>query len=184
MDELLLRALELHARYPVVDTHSHFLIAGHYLRKRLGKRHRPPWLWNPLRNVTDLPRLREGRVSCPTFTVYVPIPPFRLSAWKACVRILDTMDRQLKVNQEFVRKVDTARAVRETHAEGRIAVLPAVEGGNVIGKHVERLSTLRSRGVRLFTLTHFIANRICDAAWGPQVHGGVSAFGREVIAGC
>lgn len=184
MDETRLRALDLHARFPVVDTHSHFLINGHYLGKNFAKRHRPPWLWNPLRNVLDLPRLREGRISCPTFTVYVPIPPFRLSAWKACLRILATLDRVVEQNAEVVTKVTLAREVRQVHAQGKLAALTAVEGGHVIGKKVERLATLRERGVRLFTLTHFYANRICDAAWGPQVHKGLSEMGREVIKSC
>ncbi len=178
------KARELQRRHPVVDTHSHFLLNGHYLGKDFGKRHRPPWLWNPLRNTTDLPRLQDGGIACAAATVYVPIPPLRLSAYSACLRMLDTLDHLVEKHAPEVVKVESAQTIRAAHAAGRLALLPAVEGGHVLGKRLERLETLRRRGVRLLTLTHFIANRICDAAWGPAVHGGLSSFGREVIAAC
>lgn len=175
-------ARALHARCPLVDTHSHFLLNGHYLRKDFGRRHAAPWFWNPLRNVVDLPRLRQGGVACSTFTVYVPPPPLRITAWAACARMLDTLDRIVESNP--VVKVDTAAGVRAAFARGRLAALPAVEGGHVLGRRAGRVRELRERGVRILTLTHFIANRICDATVGPEVHGGLSDFGREVISAC
>lgn len=178
------QARALHERVPVIDTHSHFLINGHYLRKRFGRRHKPPWLWNPLRNAVDMPRLREGGVSCSTFTVYVPIPPLRWTAWAACRRILDTLDALVARHSDEVVKTDTARAIRSAHRQHKLAALPAVEGGHVIGARLERLAELRERGVRLLTITHFVANRIADAHVGPRVHRGLSGFGREVIATC
>ncbi len=182
--ELLERAVRLMESTPVVDVHSHFLINGHYLRKDFAARHGRPWLWNPLRNTLDLPRLREGRVSCSTFTVYVPPPPLRLGAWGACERILDTLDRIVAAHPAELCKVDRAAQILAAQAAGKLAVLPAVEGGHVLGRRVERVAELRRRGVRLLTLTHFIANRICDAHIPPEVHGGLSAFGREVIRAC
>jgi membrane dipeptidase len=157
---------------------------GHYLAKRFERRHRPPWLWNPLRNVTDLPRLREGRVSCSTFTIYVPPPPLRLTAWGACERVLATFESLVERNAEEVVRVRSSRGIRAAHAQGKLGALLAVEGGHVIGKKIERLTRLRERGVRLLTLTHFIANRICDAHAGPRVHKGLSVFGREVVDAC
>ncbi len=168
----------------VLDTHSHFLLNGHYLKKNFARRHGPPWLWNPLRNTIDLPRLREGRVSCSTFTVYVPPPPLRLTAWAACNRILDTLDRLVERNREEMVKTDCVRDIRAAAAHGLLAALPAVEGGHVIGSKIERIGYLRERGVRLLTLTHFIANRISDGHVRPFVHRGLSGFGREVIREC
>lgn len=184
MADYLTRALELHNRVPVIDTHSHFLLAGHYLSKRFGKRHRPPLLWNPLRNVIDLPRLREGRVACAAFTIYVPPPPLRLRAWEACRRIVASFEKLLERNSEQVVRVRSARGIRAAFGQEKLAALLAMEGGHVIGRKIERIAWLRERGLRLFTLTHFIANRICDAHFGPRVHGGLSEFGREVLEAC
>ncbi len=184
MDEWMRRALDLHRQVPVVDTHSHFLLGGYYLRKRFERRHRPPWLWNPLRSTLDLPRLREGGVGCAVFTVYVPPPPLRLRAWPAARRMLDALGRLVTRNASEIVAVETARGLRAAHAEGKLAALAGIEGGHVIGKHLERLTVLRERGVRLLTLTHFIANRICDGHLGPKVHRGLSSFGREVLSTC
>ena len=184
MEKYLIEALQLHQRVPVVDTHAHFLLVGYYLRKRFERRHRPPLLWNPLRNTVDLVRLREGRITCSTFTIYVPPPPFRIRAWTAALRILDFRDRTLERNRQEILPAIKAEDIRQAHAQGKLAALTAIEGGHVIGGKIERLAVLRERGVRLFTLTHFIANRISDAHLGPSVHGGLSRFGREVVREC
>ncbi len=178
------RALGLMGSSIVIDTHSHFLLNGHFFKKDFGKRHNPPWFWNPLKNTIDLPRLKEGRVSCSTCTVYVPVFPLRLTAWAACNRILDTLDHIADRFMGQVQKVDTAGAIRDAFSQGRLALLPAVEGGHVIGSKAERVRHLRKRGVRFFTLTHFVPNRIADAASRPHVHGGISSFGRRVLKEC
>jgi membrane dipeptidase len=183
-EELHLQALELMGDSVVLDTHSHFLLNGHYLNKNFNKRHKPPWLWNPLRNSIDLPRLREGRVSCSTCTIYVPPPPLRLSSWASCQRNLDTLDKLVAKAPDELVKTDCVRDIRAAKAGGLLALLPAVEGGHVIGRKLERVGSLRERGVRILTLVHFIANRLGDAHGGPQVHRGISGFGREVIAAC
>ena len=183
-EQLIERGLEIHRRHPVIDTHSHFLILGHLLGKNFGKRHGRPWFWNPFRNLQDLPRLREGGVACSTFTVYVPPPPTRISAWSACGAYLDTLDRIVAANTDSMRKVDSAADLRRAFVDGRFSALTAIEGGHVIGRKLERLDALRARGLRILTLTHFFANRICDATFGPAVHGGLSDFGREAIAAC
>jgi membrane dipeptidase len=180
----LAKALELHQRVPVIDIHSHFLINGHFLHKRFDKRHRPARFWNPLRNHLDLPRLQEAMVSCSGFAVYVPIAPFRFSAWKSCLRILDTLDRIATTNSPAVVKVDSAQGIRQAKMLGKFAILAALEGGHVLELESERLKVLQSRGVRLLTLTHFMANQLADSCWGPQIHGGLSDFGREVISCC
>ena len=178
------KAQELHNQAVVMDTHSHFLINGHYLRKDFGKLHTPPRFFNPLRNYLDLPRLRSGGVSCSTFAVYVPPWPLRLSAWKACLRILDTFDRLVQRHAEHVVKVETADEIRAAHRLGKLGAALSVEGGHVIGWRLDRLALLRERGVRMLTLTHFVTNLLCDAYLGPRIHGGLSQLGRRAIAEC
>jgi microsomal dipeptidase-like Zn-dependent dipeptidase len=180
----LAEARELHEQVPVIDTHSHFLLAGHYLSKNFYKKHKGPRFWNPLRNTIDFPRIREAKVTCPVFTVYVPIFPLRISAWKACCRIIETFNNIVEKNPNELIQVDNAQSIRTAQKDKKIAGLLGVEGGHVIGKKIERLAILRKSGVRILTLTHFIANRICDAHVGPRIHKGLSEFGREVVLEC
>ena len=178
------RALALHRRVVVLDTHSHFLTNAHALGRDFTRRHRPPLLWNPLRNQVDLPRLRAAGVAGTVFTVFASSLNRELSTWRACRRTLDTFDRLVARAAPQVVRADTAAEVRHAHAEGRFAAMPGVEGGHVLGRRLERLVALRDRGVRWFTLTHFLANRICDGHLGPRIHGGLSAFGRAVLDLC
>jgi membrane dipeptidase len=172
------------AKNLVIDSHSHFLLNGHYLKRNFAQNHRPPGFYNPLRNCIDMPRLKQGLITCSTFTIYVPPFPFRLSAWRACLRIIDTFDRLPKSHPGLFQQVQTVAEIRSSFQKQRLAGLLAIEGGHVIGPKIQRLQMLRSRGVRLLTLTHFIANRLCDASVGPGVHGGLSDFGRKVIREC
>jgi membrane dipeptidase len=184
MPDLLFQARELHRRYPLIDTHSHFLINGYYFRKKFHKRHRPQWLYNPLRNAIDLPRLQEGGVSCSTFTIWTPGLPLDLSAWNACNRMIDMVTEVVAQSPDQMTLAQTAAEIRSAHSAGKVSALLAVEGGHVIGKKLERLATMRERGIRLLTVAHLITNRLCDSNNGPRIHKGLSPLGREVVKTC
>ena len=178
------RALRLMGSTVVLDSHSHFMINGYYLKRDFGKRHKSPLFWNPLRNTIDLPKLREGRVSCSTFSIYVPPFPFCISAWSTCQKMLNNLDRQVDRNAAEVVKVDCVRDIMAAQRQGLLAALPAVEGAHVIGNQLNRISALRQRGVRILTLTHFTANRVSDSCLPPFIHGGLSNLGKALIQAC
>ena len=56
-----------------------------------------------------------------------------------------------------------------------------IENGYAIGKDLSRLRHFRDRGIVYMTLCHNGDNDICDSARGKGEHGGLSAFGREVV---
>jgi microsomal dipeptidase-like Zn-dependent dipeptidase len=56
-----------------------------------------------------------------------------------------------------------------------------VENGYAIGRDISNVEKLRRRGVVYMTLCHNGDNDICDSAKGNGEHGGVSAFGADVI---
>ena len=55
------------------------------------------------------------------------------------------------------------------------------EGGHGIDGSLDALRELRRRGVRYLTLTHNQNTEWADAATDEPVHGGLTAFGREVV---
>ncbi|MEG1581335.1 MAG: membrane dipeptidase, partial [Bacteroidaceae bacterium] len=65
---------------------------------------------------------------------------------------------------------------------GTRAILMGIENGYAIGTDLSRIAHFRKRGVVYMTLCHNGDNAICDSARGTSEHGGVSAFGKEVIA--
>jgi microsomal dipeptidase-like Zn-dependent dipeptidase len=66
--------------------------------------------------------------------------------------------------------------------EGKKTILLGVENGYAIGKDLRNLQKLKNLGVSYITLCHNEDNDICDSAHGKGEWGGLSPFGKEVIA--
>src|SRR3954452_4779269 len=83
----------VHASAPVADLHAHPALNAYYLRRDLGREHRAPLRWNPLRQQLDLPRARAGGLRVLTNCVYapsvLPVSPFRaaLAGFSALERL-------------------------------------------------------------------------------------------------
>jgi membrane dipeptidase len=78
----------------------------------------------------------------------------------------------------------TAADIDAAYAAGRIAVLVSCEGGDFLEGTLEPLAEARAAGTSSLTLVHYRVNEIGDVQTGEPVHGGLTAFGREVVAEC
>jgi membrane dipeptidase len=67
---------------------------------------------------------------------------------------------------------------------GGTAVLLGCEGGDFLDGDLRRLEEARAAGVTVLTLVHYRVNEIGDVQTEPPVHGGLSRFGRAVVAEC
>lgn len=77
-----------------------------------------------------------------------------------------------------------AADIEQAHAAGRTAVLISCEGGDFLEGELEPLAEARVSGATSLTLVHYRVNDIGDVQTEDPVHGGLSAFGREVVAEC
>jgi membrane dipeptidase len=78
----------------------------------------------------------------------------------------------------------TAADIESARASGRIAVLLACEGGDFLEDGLEALAEARALGASSLTLVHYRVNAIGDVQTEEPVHGGLTGFGREVVAEC
>jgi membrane dipeptidase len=78
----------------------------------------------------------------------------------------------------------TSAEVEATWAGGQTAVLLSCEGGDFLDGSLEALAEARAFGASSLTLVHYSGNDIGDVQTEPPVHGGLTAFGREVVAEC
>jgi membrane dipeptidase len=69
----------------------------------------------------------------------------------------------------------------EARENGRLSILPALEGADGLEGSLDNLRELHRRGVRLVQLVHFLDNDIGHNQTPPYTDGGLSAFGREVV---
>jgi membrane dipeptidase len=128
---------------------------------------------------TDIPRLRAGGVGGQFWSVYVP--PGRAEAVQALFEQIDVVQRMAASYPEAFAMAGTAAEVERAHRQGRIACLIGIEGGHSINDSLAVLRQAYAAGARYMTLTHSRNNRWADSATDTAVHGGLTAFGREVV---
>lgn len=179
-DEFLDRALGLLERSPLIDGHNDLAIA---LREKAGGIGVSSVdLRGSVEGLdTDIPRLRAGRVGGQFWSVWVPAELPEEQALPKALEQLDIADRFADRYSDVLGRAGTADEVEAVFASGRIASLLGLEGGAMIASSLPILRTYFARGVRYMTLTHWKTTRWADSATDEPRHGGLTAFGREVV---
>jgi len=180
LNDHLEHAISILARAPLIDGHNDLAIA---LRERVGSiavsgvdlRQRVEGL------DTDIPRLREGHVGGQFWSIWVPADLPEERALPMALEQLDIADGFADRYPDVFGRATTADEVEAVFAGGRIASLLGLEGGSMIASSLPILRTFFARGVRYMTLTHWKTTRWADSATDEPQHGGLTAFGREVV---
>ena len=130
---------------------------------------------------TDIDRLRAGMVGAQFWSVYIPFGATEEGAAKVQ---LEQIDIALQVIDKYPDVFELAldvSDVRSAFGSRRIASMIGMEGGHAIENSLGALRAFYRMGVRYMTLTHNGTLDWADAANGEQRHGGLTAFGREVV---
>ena len=168
------------AGHPVLDGHNDL---PWEVRERVGSDlDRLDLLAGGLPTHTDLPRLRAGGVGAQFWSVFVPADLAGEAAVAATLEQVDLVRRMVHRYPDQLALASTADDVERAWAEGRIASLMGAEGGHSIDSSLGVLRMLFALGVRYLTLTHNANVPWADSATDEPVLGGLSAFGREVVA--
>lgn len=131
---------------------------------------------------TDLPRLRAGGVGAQLWSVYIPAEGGVNSA-RTQLEQIELMRRVIDRYPDDLQLALTAADVRAARRRGRIASLLAMEGGYGIENSLGALRAYHALGVRAMALTHNTHTDWADSALEtPPRHGGLTAFGRAVVA--
>lgn len=132
----------------------------------------------------DLPRLREGGITAQVFACYVPVHEYHRSAIRHAVGRLDALHRALEAYPDELLLASGAADIRRTKAEGKIAGILGLEGAEPLAGSLALLRSFYKLGVRVLGLTWNYRNEVADGVMeGPEA-GGLTPFGREVIAEC
>ena len=142
----------------------------------------------------DIPKMRAGGMGAGCFVAYVPQTrcdePHRAEARARATAMLDEIGRMDRTQDGVVvRLAPRVAQIEAAAAEDAIAIIPAVENGHALGYDSGAVAAFAAQGARYLTLTHNGHNDLADAAIPrrdlddePARHGGLSDFGREVIA--
>jgi membrane dipeptidase len=131
---------------------------------------------------TDIPRLVEGGIGGQFWSVYVPATLAGDAAVTAVFEQVDLVHRMIAAYQNRFQLALRADDVDAAFASGKIASLLGAEGGHCINSSLGVLRSLHALGVRYLTLTHNDNVGWADSATDEPGCGGLSDFGREVVA--
>ena len=137
------------------------------------------------RVLVNLPKMAEGRLDASIMVAYLPQGERAPEAYKAVRERTDWLLTQIELivqaNNSRVGLAETEADILRLKAQGKKAILRGIENGYAIGRDLSLLEYFKQRGIVYMTLCHNGDNDICDSARGNAEHGGLSAFGREVV---
>jgi membrane dipeptidase len=190
-DPYMARALRVLQTAPVVDGHNDLPwriredtirpmdVEAYDLRKRAP-------------GMTDLARLKAGRVGGQFWSIYIPGEPSdpayakkgNVASVPGYARVqmeqIDIARRTVEKYPEFQWAL-TADALRAGFKTGKVGSLLGLEGGHAIENSLSLLRLYYDLGARYMTLTHNVTLDWADAALDSAKHRGLTPFGREVV---
>ena len=135
--------------------------------------------------LVDLHKMDEGALDVVTMVAYIPQGArdcnSLMEATRSADRLLEEIAVQVKRNSSHVLLCDAPDELAACKKIGRKAIMRGIENGYAIGHDISNVARYRKAGVVYMTLCHNGDNDICDSARGCGEHGGLSAFGKEVV---
>ncbi|HET6855435.1 MAG TPA: membrane dipeptidase [Pyrinomonadaceae bacterium] len=174
-ERLWQRALQIHRRAIVIDTHND--VTTPMANDDFDLSGAPPV---PYR--TNIERMKQGGLTAEFFSLYVK--PWYVEHGGSARRTLDMIDSVYRAVERHPRDLMIATSVadiRRAKRQGKVAALMGIEGGHAIEDSLATLREFYRLGVRYMTLTWNNTNNWADAGRGQKKHNGLSPFGVEVV---
>src|ERR1700744_2918877 len=168
------------SRFPLIDGHNDL---PWEIREKFALDRVAAGLTGPVEGThTDIPRLVEGGIGGQFWSVYVPASLAGDAAVTAVLEQVDLVHRMIAAYRDRFQLELTADDVDAAFKAGKVASLLGAEGGHSINGSLGVLRSLHALGVRYMTLTHHDNVGWADSATDEPDCGGLSEFGREVVA--
>ena len=135
----------------------------------------------------DLHKMTDGKQDAVTMVAYLPQHPKPgelpegMSPRQYADSIFDQIEAIVAHESDYVALAKTPQQLYENKAVGKKSIMLGIENGLAIEDDIRNIAHFAQRGIVYITLCHNGDNAICDSARGTQTHGGVSAFGEQVI---
>ncbi len=137
--------------------------------------------WTPKALMTDMARLRAGRVGGQFWSVYIDGAVTGDEAIRKTINQIDIVDRMIAAYPRDLERALTADDIVRIHKAGRVASLIGIEGGRQIGGSLTALRQFYRLGARYMTLTHNQTTEWADSATDDPKWNGLSPFGLRVV---
>ena len=132
------------------------------------------------RILVDLHKMTEGRQDATIMVAYLPQPTDNPKAFAD--NIFDKIETIVHDNSQYLALARTPEDLWKNKHLGLKSIMLGIENGIALEHDIANLKHFANRGIVYMTLCHNGDNDICDSASkSNQSHGGVSAFGEQVI---
>lgn len=148
-------ALDLHHRAVVADAHNDLLCAV---------ASRPSEQWSDFFRAQWLPQLQAGGVDLQILPVFIDEVYRPEGALRRTLRMIEAAHRVVEGNADTVGLCLDGDDIDRVIAEGRIALVLALEGMPGIADDVELLETVHRLGVRVGSVAHFGRSAFADGS--------------------
>ncbi len=164
------RAVRLHAKALVWDSHCDTLMDITAGKRTLAKRSSGGHL--------DLPRLRAGGVNVQIFAIYIDSAPYL----RRTLEFISAFYQEAAINSAEMALATSAAEIEEIVAQGKLAALLSIEGGEALEGKPEILPCLYHLGVRALGLTWNHRNQLADGVAEARTGGGLTTLGLKTVA--
>jgi membrane dipeptidase len=131
----------------------------------------------------DYVRARRGGLDAPFMSIFVSAEHEHNGAKRLADELIDMVETIAAGAPEKFALARTPDDVRENFRAGKISLPMGMENGAPIEGDLANVAYFAERGIRYITLTHGKDNHIADSSYDERrTHGGLSAFGKEVVA--
>lgn len=130
----------------------------------------------------DIPKLLAGGVDASFFALCTYAEQSGEAAATSALGMLASVYDALGKYSDKIAMALSPDEVIANKSKGLVSILVGMENGSPIQKSLSLLRLFYRMGVRYLTLTHNGDNEIADAAMEGKRWGGLSPFGREVVA--
>jgi membrane dipeptidase len=142
---------------------------------------RPTQQWSSYFRESVLPQLRRGGVDLQVLPVFVD-DEFRPElGLRQMLRMIEAAHRIAEDNADEVRLCTTSDDIDDALADGRIALVLAVEGCGPLAEDVALLRTLHRLGVRIASLTHLGRTALADGSGEDAAGSRLTSLGVDAV---
>ncbi len=130
--------------------------------------------------MIDLPRLKEGGVTCQVMAAYIEDQYKPTRSARRCLELLDAIYALTEQSDELI-LATKASDIEEAKAKGKVSVLMSIEGGEAVEGSLALLRGFYKLGVRAIGLTWNQRNDIADGVGEGAAGSGLTDFGISLI---
>ena len=130
----------------------------------------------------DLDRLKGYDSYVQFFAAFISPDYARRGALRRTLSIIDKLYQEIENNKDDIMLCRNYNQINNACNSGKIAAVLTIEGGEALEGSISSLRMLYELGVRGMTLTWNYRNEIADGVLDGISGGGLTPFGREVIA--